>query len=314
MSRFSLSRLFHDRGGNFALMTALIAVPLLYAAGSAIDMTSAFTEKTNLQAIADSAALAGAGIYDGTNSADAIAKTQKFLSANTSAMLAGATNTVTMSGQDVQVTINANYPNQFMQVAGISSLPVAVTSTATAPMMPKTVTLTPTLAQGYYYKKVTVRVIRPNTTNEVIVGTITYQPTTHANSGQGTMTVSPSGTLDLGTYSDLILQMDIKDDGCATGYVASYNGNAVNCSKTSAASSSKYDLTLRTDNPDTSYYLFVNGTELAKGVTSPLASILVCGSTSKHAWEDGGGWDRQDLFYTASTTCAPDGAYVRLTQ
>jgi hypothetical protein len=41
--------------------------------------------------------------------------------------------------------------------------------------------------------------------DEVVLGTVTYQPTTHNDSGQGTMTVSPSNTIDLGKYTKLVL-------------------------------------------------------------------------------------------------------------
>lgn len=308
------SHFIQDRGGNFAMISALIAVPLLYAAGSAVDLSAAYNERTNMQGIADSAALAGGATYDGTNTSDAIAKAKNFLKGNVSKLPSGATYDVSMNGSTVQVTINGKYANQFMQVAGVSTLNLAVGSQAIAPEKPKTVDFEPTKAQGYYYKKVTIRVVRPNTTAEVVVGTVTYQPNTHANSGQGTMTVDPANVIDLGKYSKLVLQMDIKNDGCPTGYKAIVDGDKVSCDKTGKLAYANYNLTLRTDNPDTTNYLFVEGKQLAQGVTSPLEDILVCGKTSNHAWEDGGGWERQDFFYTVTTTCAPDGQFVRLSK
>lgn len=308
------ARFIKNRDGNFALMTALLSIPLVYAVGSAIDFSSAYGQKTGMQDVADAAALAGGRVYDGTNSAAAITAAQNYLKGYKDKLPDGATYQVTMSGQNVNVTISAKSVNNFMQVAGIKSLDVGVASQSIAPMKPKTIDFTPTQAQGWYYKKVSIIVVRPNTTTEEVVGTVIYQPLTHNNSGQGTMTVTPTGTINLGKYSKLVLQMEIKNDGCAIGYKATVTGAAVTCDKNANAAYSKYDLTLRTDNPDTSYYLFVDGTQLAKGVTSPLDGILVCGKTSSHAWEDGGGWDRQDFFYTVKTTCAPDGEFVRLTQ
>jgi Flp pilus assembly protein TadG len=310
-----LKRIADDHGGNFGMMTALMMVPLLFAGGSVIDVSTAYTQKTNMQGIADAAALAGGAVYDGTNNAAAIAKAETFLKGYKDKLPSGATYTVTMTGQNVDVAIQGKSQNSFMQLAGLSSIDVGVTSQSIAPMMPKTVKFTPTVIQGWYWKKVTIRVVRPNSTVEEVVGTVTYQPTTHDDGGQGTKTVSPSGTIDLGKYSKLVLQMDIKNDGCNIGQKASVdNKNKVTCNANTTAEYSKYNLTLRTDNPDTSYYLFVEGKQLPKGVTSPLDDILVCGKTSNHAWEDGGGWDRQDFFYTATTTCAPDGQFVRLTK
>jgi Flp pilus assembly protein TadG len=307
-------RFLNDRSGNFGIMTALIMVPLLLAAGSAVDITSAIVEKTNMQNIADAAALAGGAVFDGTNPNAAIAKAESVLKGYRDKIPAGATFTVTLTGQNVNVAISGRSQNSFMQLAGKASMDIGVASQSVAPMKPKTVKFTPTKAQGWYWKKVTIRVVRPNASTEEIVGTVTYQPSTHNDGGQGNMTVTPSGILDLGKYSKLVLQMDIKNDGCGTGERAIMDGSTVNCSEDTKAKYAKYDLTLRTDNPRTSHYLFVEGKQLPEGVTSPLDDILVCDKTSNHAWEDGGGFERQDFFYTAQTTCAPDGAFVRLTQ
>ncbi|GGF89118.1 hypothetical protein GCM10010924_16280 [Rhizobium wenxiniae] len=308
-------RFADDRSGNFGMMTAIMMVPLLFAGGSVIDVSTAYTQRTNMQGIADAAALAGGAVYDGTNQAAAIAKAQAFLKGYMDKLPSGATYTVTMTGQNVDVAIQGKSQNSFMQVAGLSSIDVGVTSQSVAPMMPKTVKFTPTKIQGWFWKKVTIRVVRPNTTNEVVVGTVTYQPTTHDNGGQGTWVVDPSGTVDLGKYSKLVLQMDIKEDGCNIGEKATITkDNKVTCSKDTSSQYSKFNNVLRTDNPDTSYYLFVGGKQLPKGVTSPLDDILVCDKTSTHAWEDGGDFARQDFFYTATTTCAPDGQFVRLSK
>jgi len=306
--------LVKDTDGNFGILTALLVVPLLVVAGGTVDLTTAFVERTNMQDIADSAALAGGSVYDGTNTDAAIAKAESFLKGYKSKLLGGATYKVTMDGQNLQVTIAAKSQNKFLPVAGMNIMDVGVMSQTIAPIKPKSVTFTPTKAQGWYYKKVSIRVVRPNSSTEEIVGTVVYQPLTHNDSGQGTMVVTPSTTIDLGKYSSLILQMDIKNDGCGVGEMAEMNGNTVTCKTSTRLQDAKFNLTLRTDNPDNSYYLFVDGKQLPKGTTSPLSDILVCGKTSNHAWEDGGGWERQDFFYTAKSICAPDGQFVRLSK
>jgi hypothetical protein len=74
-------------------------------------------------------------------------------------------------------------------------------------------------------------------------------------------------------------------------------------------------LTLRTDNPATSNYLFVDGQRLPLNTTMPIQNYFGCQKTQSHAWEDGGGWDRQDFFYTITSECtSADGDFVRLTQ
>ncbi|MCK8782490.1 hypothetical protein M0654_21185 [Rhizobium sp. NTR19] len=185
-------------------------------------------------------------------------------------------------------------------------------------MKPKKITFTPTNAQGWYYKKVSIIVLRPNgksgTFREEVVGTVTYQPQTQANGGQGSMEVYPSTTLELGDYAKLVLQMDIKKDGCGLKQRAKVVNSIVTCYQSSDRADKDYHLSLRTDNPETSHYLFVDGKQLPKGVTSPLDVILECEKTADHAWEDGGGFSRQDFFYTAKSICAPNGQFVRLAE
>lgn len=53
-------RMFHSNiRGNFAVMSAILLVPLLGAAGLAVDMSTIYFEKSGMQQVADSAALAG---------------------------------------------------------------------------------------------------------------------------------------------------------------------------------------------------------------------------------------------------------------
>jgi Flp pilus assembly protein TadG len=309
-----MSRLAKDRSGNFATLTALIAVPLVAGAGMAVDYGSAIYQRTNLQEIADGAALAGGKIFDGTNLAAAQAEATRFITAYADTTPANLSYTITANGRILSVNLIGAVPTNLMRIAAINSVNIGVNSQATAPAKPDIVTLTPTQAQGWYYKVITIRVVRPNSTAETVVGTVTYQPTTHNNDGQGTMTASPSGPITLGQYTKLVLQMDVKDDGCPLGKSpATTYDNSVKCNS-SGSSSTKYDLTLRTDDPNTSNYLFVDGSELPKGVTLPIENYFGCQAAQHHAWEDGGGWDRQDFFYTISSQCSSaDGDAVRLT-
>jgi Flp pilus assembly protein TadG len=309
-----IERLRDDKDGNFAIMTALLAVPLILSAGLAIDYTAASSDRANMQQVADSASLAGGQVYDGTNSSAAIAVANEFLKGYSTKLPPGASFNVTFSGQTVKVDITGNSTPAFMKIAGVNQVPLQVSASALAPLKPKTVLFKPTKSQGWYYKKVSIMVVRPKSSAEVVVGTVTYQPTTHEDGGQGDTIVSPSETIELGKYTALILKMEIKEDGCPLKKAVKMKGQKVTCDDSSTVANSKYNLTLRTDNPDQSYYLFVDGKQLPKGVTTPLDGILVCDKTSNHAWEDGGGFERQDFFYTAKTTCAPDGQFVRLTQ
>jgi Flp pilus assembly protein TadG len=315
LNRSKLAEMLNDRSGNFAMMTGLLAVPLLLAAGLAVDYSMASAEQSNLQQIADGAALAGGKIFDGTNLADAQAAAQAFIAGYSSKMPKDVSFNITASGRTLQVAMNGTAATSLMSVGGFNSTKVGVTSSAISPLKPEKVTFTPTKAQGYWYKQVSVRVVREGSTAETVLATVEYTTQTHANSGSGSMVVKPSSQIDLGKYTKLVLQMDIKKDGCPLKQRAVVNGNDVKCENDSAQVYNKYDATMRTDNPQTTNYLFVDGKQLPQGVTQPLEAYFGCSKPQSHAWEDGGGWDRQDFFYTVSSECtATDGQFVRLTQ
>jgi Flp pilus assembly protein TadG len=315
-----VKQFLQDRGGNFGMMTAILALPLVLAGGSIIDYSLASLERTRMQGISDSAALAGAKVYDGTNAADAKAAAKAFLDGYAGDLAEGTTYQIGMNGQTVQVSLDSASANAFMGIVGMTSTPIGVVSAAVAPLKPRTVTFTPTKAQGYWYKKVSIIVQRPGSANETVIGTVVYQPETHNDAGQGHMTIAPSSTFDLGRYSRLVLQMEVKKDGCPIGSSATYGSdNSVKChvvptNDPKYSGVRKYDSVMRTDDPKTSHHLFVDKVQLPKGAPSPLDSLFECGKTAEHAWEDGGGFERQDFFYTVTSICAPDGDYVRLTK
>jgi hypothetical protein len=121
---------------------------------------------------------------------------------------------------------------------------------------------------------------------------------------------TPKGVIDLGTYTNLALRMDIKNDGCDIGKKATVSNSKVTCTDDTGKSYRTYSSALRTDDPATSNHLFVDGKQVPLGVTASLEKYFGCTKTQNHAWEDGGGWERQDFFYTVTATCAPDGTYV----
>lgn len=80
-ARFSFSHFLQDRGGNFGIITAILAPLAIGVGGIAIDLTHAVQIKTELQALTDSATLAGASSMSnkGYTTAQAKELAQKFL-------------------------------------------------------------------------------------------------------------------------------------------------------------------------------------------------------------------------------------------
>ncbi|WP_306440364.1 pilus assembly protein TadG-related protein [Rhizobium sp. 18055] len=140
----SISALWHDRGGNFAMMTAILLPVSIGAASLAIDITNATMSQRQLQDAADSAALAtasalAAGKID-TTGASAYAKDfvggqmANYMSDTTAvknATTVTATKTTSSTATSYNVSVSANYSLQLSglaQVAGFKATNVAALS------------------------------------------------------------------------------------------------------------------------------------------------------------------------------------------
>lgn len=319
----SFSNLIDDKAGNFGIMAAIIVPVAVVGAGSAIDYFVANAEHTHLQNIADAAALTGGKVFDGTNLPAATLAAENSIKAQvettTEDELAAdqtlATKvryTVSAKDNTLKVDMTKEVPTSLMRIAGVDSVSIGVSAAALSPMKPEEMTFTPTKAQGWYFKKISILVLRKGATTEEVVGTVVYKPTTQADGGQGTYVANPAGVIKLGKYSNLALRMDIKNDGCDIGYKATVKNSKITCNASTKAVDKTYNAVLRTDDPATSHHLFVDGKQVPQGVKASLEKYFGCSKQQEHAWEDGGGWERQDFFYKVTATCAPDGEYVRL--
>ncbi|MCK8782491.1 pilus assembly protein [Rhizobium sp. NTR19] len=121
-ARNHLLRLIEDRSGNFGVLTAILAVPLLLSAGMAVDYTTATAKRLNLQALADSAALAGGSTFDGTNESEAKEVAAAYLKAHSEGLPDDNAFDVKMHGQTLEVSLNGSYDNVFMDIVGRTSL------------------------------------------------------------------------------------------------------------------------------------------------------------------------------------------------
>ncbi|MFP5076656.1 TadE/TadG family type IV pilus assembly protein [Rhizobium sp. YIM 134829] len=134
-------RFLSDRRGNFSMMTAFLVVPLLGAAGMALDITQALEARTQLISAADSAALAALAEKSAGVLAAAAMKTDgrltlsekeatAFFNANsrgTSALEITASDVqVSKSGKDLvaSVTFTAEVPTVIMALLGKKSVSI----------------------------------------------------------------------------------------------------------------------------------------------------------------------------------------------
>jgi Flp pilus assembly protein TadG len=120
----SLGRFLANTAGNVATIFALSALPMIFAAGSAIDYVRKVRAQTHLQAAMDGAALA---IATSGATTDAAKKKvgESFLQANfADTELEGVVPAITINGSVITVSADYNIPTQFMSLAGIDVMPI----------------------------------------------------------------------------------------------------------------------------------------------------------------------------------------------
>jgi Flp pilus assembly protein TadG len=116
---------FGDIKGNMSIMMAVAALPLLAAAGAAIDMVHANNAQTALQSAVDAAALAG-GTSGFHSHADLSALVNKYLAENNANFSIGTADTIDFGTTPVTnnffVRVNGTVKTDFMSLVGIPSM------------------------------------------------------------------------------------------------------------------------------------------------------------------------------------------------
>jgi len=140
--RLNPRRLLADRSGNFGIMSALLIPILLAAAGGAVDVSSAFLQKADMQGSLDAAVLAAARKPDlNSQTAEAMSflgLTKDDLAENGDVATTGKAGFSFIANSDGSVTGNysRSMPTHFLSLVGLPQLPVKVQSTAIAGSTP----------------------------------------------------------------------------------------------------------------------------------------------------------------------------------
>lgn len=142
-----LKTLLRDRSGNFGIMTALLAAPLIGGAGLAVDISYALDQRSALMGAADAAAIgvlseksksvAAALAMSGDGSVTVgQSDARKLFNAqmgNVQAHISNVDITITRSGKVLtsSLTFTAEVPTAFMRVLGRDSITISGTATGT---------------------------------------------------------------------------------------------------------------------------------------------------------------------------------------
>lgn len=127
LSRFS--SFLHNKKGNTGILLALSAVPLLIAAGSAIDYIGAVNLRTRIQAAVDATALAVARAETKTND-ERIEIGQDYFKSNMDSDFTVEPD-IKINPDSITVSINTERKTAFMRLAGIDEVPIDVMAEVT---------------------------------------------------------------------------------------------------------------------------------------------------------------------------------------
>lgn len=126
-----------NTSGNITITVGLLVVPLMLAAGAAVDYSQFARKNSSMQNVTDSAALAVARDLQESTQEEIEAKVNKFLKANLDPAQYEEINKVTVtipaSKENVTVAVNSNHPTKIMRIAGIKKLDYTRESVVNAP-------------------------------------------------------------------------------------------------------------------------------------------------------------------------------------
>ena len=302
-----------DRSGNFGLLTALLAVPVIGSIGVAIDISRGLSAKSEAQDALDAALLyAAREPADGWKSAAG-----KAFVANIAQFGFTVSSLAWVDGSDGSLTGRAalSLNTTFTRILGIESFPVSVDSAVfakheTSPMIAM---FSLDSAKGWYWKQVKLWVHYPNKATDTVIATYTYQPTSWLNGGTGTVTGPLGKAVSLGVdYDNAYLTMQVSPDGCGPGYRPThpeaidnwdeqywvdYSCSRVTTSKTKTAST----WTFNSSDQDTADHLFIDGKSIE--TAQPITKLIMCDKAVTQSWEDTQAynvseWESQDIVFT----------------
>lgn len=340
-------RFARDARGSISIAFAMTGLVAAMLAGASIDYGRSIGMKQKLQAAVDAAMLAAMQAPAAERSTVAT----RILNASLSASGISASWTQgpsTNADGSLTGTVQGTLPTVFMQIARINTMSASVTATVDMPaaQTASNVTFVLTGGYGWWWKQVDLYVHTAGATSDTLLASYVYQPVTlSAQSGRGTGTTTASfafgggmvaGPVDSAvsmgsTYDNAYLKLTVYSDGCGpgmagyattSGSVTTQNcvasgtrvqtgtnryGQPIYTTYTKSASAVVYS----TNDASTARYLFVNGVQLPANSTPSIFTLLPCNQTSTHAWEDGGGWTLQDIFFNVATTCSANVNYTQ---
>ncbi|WP_306228725.1 pilus assembly protein TadG-related protein [Mangrovibrevibacter kandeliae] len=126
-----LRRYIRSRSGNFAIISSILMVPLIFSVGAAIDLARQYTAHSHLQDLADDTALALAASNQ-TDLGALQAMAARYVGANEAANSVRnvALTSLDVTDKQVQIGLHGDMPTAFMSLAHYPTLDVDVNAVA----------------------------------------------------------------------------------------------------------------------------------------------------------------------------------------
>ena len=126
------SRFLADTRGNTAMIFAIASVAVIGAGGVGVDLARAMVAKNRMASALDAAALA-IGTTQGLNQSQMQVMAQQYFNANYTTTDYGAPGAVvvSISGNDISLSVNSNVPTSILPIIGINTVAVGVTNAVT---------------------------------------------------------------------------------------------------------------------------------------------------------------------------------------
>ncbi|WP_322417210.1 TadE/TadG family type IV pilus assembly protein [Mesorhizobium huakuii] len=330
-----------SRGGSMMPLFFLSLVPLITAVGFSVDYTDAVQTRSNMQEALDAATLAITTLPPATTLSARQQALQDNFTANNGEGTTTLVNYNVAADGSVTAQTSASYamPTDFMTIARINTVPVAVTSgvhkapglvqatfkvSGVSGWWSKTMTLYGTQFGATVAKPLmTIAYTYGNTKDPKGYGTTIVNAITTNSSGQTVTTMVQKQVCSVGNNppNGVTLQQDSFGTNyyCVdTMYPANSAGAAIDVSQMGGLYlqmnvPSGNPQNLYSNDPATSNRLYSGAAanklvETTTGQTVDIFSIVPCGQTSYQAWEDGGTTvpaapSNADFFYNVTGKC-----------
>ena len=128
-----LSKLRNDERGSITPMFVVFVPALVLVIGLVVDGAGKIQANENAQAIASGASRAAANAVASeiiTNGGISLDNHRAQLAAIDYIETAGMTGTVTVTGNEIRVTVKTSYETKFISIVGVNSLPAEANATA----------------------------------------------------------------------------------------------------------------------------------------------------------------------------------------